>query len=213
MKSKNPRHNSVRIVRRDYRFSGTCLENVVHWKTLLLSINAKHKNIILQKHAFCKKKEKDKNKNKTKKQRDRLKNYLLFIVKFCCGDDWSAASRHQWFHHLQVKSKFFWFFTSTFTTILTSIKKEGVACLTWLSVRILWTWHVLKLHEKLIISSSELNGKWEILIFTVVLDKIHSCASQDWHPLRHIDFTATLDLDRHRNMSNVLSSQLWLTGS
>ena len=44
-------------------------------------------HIILQKHVFCKKKEKDKNKNKTKKQRDRLKNYLLFIVKFCCGDD------------------------------------------------------------------------------------------------------------------------------
>ena len=40
MKSKNPRHNSVRIVRRDYCFSGTCLENVVHWKTLLSS-NAK----------------------------------------------------------------------------------------------------------------------------------------------------------------------------
>ena len=101
--------------------------------------------------------------------------------------------------HENLKSKFFWFFTPTFTTILTSIKKEGVACLTWLSVRILWTWHVLKLHENLIISSSELNDKWEILIFTVVLDKIHSCASQDWHPLRHIDFTATLDLDRHRN--------------
>ena len=97
--------------------------------------------------------------------------------------------------------------------ILPSIKKESVACLTWLSVKILWTWHVLKLHENLIISSSELNDKWEILIFTVVLDKIHSCASQDWHPLRHIDFTATLDLDRHRNMSNILSSQLWLTGS
>ena len=78
-------------------------------------------------------------------------------------------------------------------------EKEGVACLTWLSVKILWTGHVLKLHENLIISSSELNDKWEILIFTVVLDKIHSCASQDWHPLRHIDFTATLDLDRHRN--------------
>ena len=50
-------------------------------------------HIILQKHAFCKEKERDKNKNKTKKQRDRLKNCLLFIVKFCCGDDWSAASR------------------------------------------------------------------------------------------------------------------------
>ena len=49
--------------------------------------------------------------------------------------------------------------------------------------------------------------------FIVVLDKIHSCFSQDWNPLRHIDFTATLDLDRHRNMSNVPSSQLWLTGS
>ena len=36
-------------------------------------------HIILQKHAFCKKKEKDKNKNKTKKQKDRLKNYVLFI--------------------------------------------------------------------------------------------------------------------------------------
>ena len=73
MKSKNPRYNSVRIVRRDYCFSGTCLENVVHWKTLLLSINAKL-HIILQKHAFCKEKERDKNKNKTKKkQRDRLK--------------------------------------------------------------------------------------------------------------------------------------------
>ena len=77
MKSKNPRHKSVRIVRRDYRFSGTCLENVVHWKTLLLSINAKHKNIILQKHAFCKKKEKDKNKTKQKTKRPLKKLYSL----------------------------------------------------------------------------------------------------------------------------------------
>ena len=48
--------------------------------------------------------------------------------------------------------------------ILPSIKKESVACLTWLSVKILWIWHVLKLHENLIISSSELNDMWEILI-------------------------------------------------
>ena len=51
--------------------------NVVHWKTLLLSINAKL-HIILQKHVFCKKKKEDKNKNKTKKQWDRLKNYSCF---------------------------------------------------------------------------------------------------------------------------------------
>ena len=152
-----------------------------------------------------------------------LSAYEEFILKLCSRVlEWLTTD-------LMWKSKFFWFFTPTFTTILTSIKKEGVACLTWLSVRILWTWHVLKLHENLIISSSELNDmwnfdftvvldwhvlklhenliissselndKWEILIFTVVLDKIHSCASQDWHPLRHIDFTATLDLDRHRN--------------
>ena len=122
-----------------------------------------------------------------------LSAYEEFILKLCSRVlEWLTTD-------LMWKSKFFWFFTPTFTTILTSIKKEGVACLTWLSVRILWTWHVLKLHENLIISSSELNDKWEILIFTVVLDKIHSCASQDWHPLRNVDFTATLDLDRHRN--------------
>ena len=64
-----------------------------------------------------------------------------------CLPCWSSAN--WWFHHLQVKSKFFWFLTPTFITILTSIKKESDACLTWLSVKILWTWHVLKLHENL----------------------------------------------------------------
>ena len=87
-----------------------------------------------------------------------LSAYEEFILKLCSRVlEWLTTD-------LMWKSKFFWFFTPTFTTILTSIKKEGVACLTWLSVKILWTWHVLKLHENLIISSSELNDMWEILI-------------------------------------------------
>ena len=87
MKSKNPRHNSVRIVRRDYRSPGTC-----SWKCSALEKHyfclSMQLHIILQKHAFCKKKEKDKNKTKQKTKRP-LKNYILFIVKFCCGDDWN----------------------------------------------------------------------------------------------------------------------------
>ena len=65
--------------------------NVVHWKTYFcLSMQKLH--IILQKEMFfCRKKETKQKQNK-KKHRDRLKNYLLFIVKFCCGDDWRAAS-------------------------------------------------------------------------------------------------------------------------
>ena len=37
MKSKNPRYNSVRIVRRDYCFSWSCLGSVEHWKTFRIS--------------------------------------------------------------------------------------------------------------------------------------------------------------------------------
>ena len=91
MNSKNPRHNSVRIVRRDYCYSGTCQSQCSALEDILLSINAETTYHSKRNVLFVERKRQNKNKTK-KKHKDRLKNFLLFIVKFCCGDDWRAAS-------------------------------------------------------------------------------------------------------------------------
>ena len=97
MKSKNPRHNSVRIVRRDYCFSGTCLENVAHWKTLLLSSNAKT-TYHSSKHAFFKKKKQ--NKQKTKRPLKKLfffslRNYAAVTIEVPHPDNLPKCSNFQ----------------------------------------------------------------------------------------------------------------------
>ena len=63
MNSKNPRHNSSRIVRRDYCYSGTCQSQCSALEDILLSINAELHIILII--FFVERKRQ--NKNKTKK--------------------------------------------------------------------------------------------------------------------------------------------------
>ena len=120
-----------------------------------------------------------------------LSAYEEFILKLCSRVlEWLTTD-------LMWKSKFFWFFTPTFTTILTSIKK-GRCCLL----------DMIECQNSLNLACVEIAWKpnyFQLWIeryvrnFDFIVVRIHSCFSQDWNPLRHIDFTATLDLDRHRN--------------
>ena len=70
MNSKNPRHNSVRIVRRDYCYSGTCQSQCSALEDILLSINAETTYHSSKRNVFFVERKRQ-NKNKTKKKTQR----------------------------------------------------------------------------------------------------------------------------------------------
>ena len=95
MNSKNPRHNSVRIVRRDYCYSGTCQSQCSALEDILLSINAETTYHSSKRNVFFVERKRQ-NKNKTKKNTETAWKTIFSLL-------WnSAAVTIEVPHHRQL---------------------------------------------------------------------------------------------------------------
>ena len=103
MKSKNPRHNSVRIVRRDYCYSGTCQCQCSALEDITSVYQCKNYILFFKKMHFVKKKRQNKIKSQIF-QRKRTTEKSDLYLKF-----WYSAGCFP----VQDHSLRFFFFTST----------------------------------------------------------------------------------------------------
>ena len=87
MKSKNPRHNSVRIVRRDYYYSGTCQCQCSALEDITSVYQCKNYILFFKNMFFVKKKKRRQKQEQNKKTMRPLKKLFLFST-LCFGGLW-----------------------------------------------------------------------------------------------------------------------------